>query len=64
MGLGEYSDERLVLTDDVPNRLGRMAAPTEDESTNANFIKINWIHLTDELDTGRDPVKYYRIYWD
>ena len=25
---------------------------------------INWIHLTDTLDTGRDPVIYYRIYWD
>lgn len=64
VGLGDYSDEMLIQTDDVPNRLGRMLVPTEDPSTNANLIKINWIDLTDILDTGRDPVSYYRIYWD
>ena len=53
-----------MQTDDVPNRLGRMPAPTEDPATNATLIKINWILLTDELDTGRDPISYYRIYWD
>jgi hypothetical protein len=64
VGLGIYSDESLVLTDDVPNRLERMLAPTEDPATNANLIKINWIHMTDILDTGRDIIKYYKIYWD
>jgi hypothetical protein len=54
----------MVLTDDIPNRLGRMAAPTEDPATNATQIVINWLEITDVLDTGRDPVIYYRIFWD
>lgn len=41
-----------------------MIAPTEDPATNANLIKINWIDMADILDTGRDVIKYYRIYWD
>jgi hypothetical protein len=62
--MGSYSEEVTVQTDDVPNRLGNMLAPTEDPATNANQIVINWIAITDPVDTGRDPVNYYRIYWD
>ena len=62
--MGQYSDEVLMQTDDTPNRLQRMPAPTEDPATTATQIVINWVMLTDELDTGRDPVTYYKIYWD
>jgi|LauGreDrversion4_2_1035121.scaffolds.fasta_scaffold379166_2 hypothetical protein len=41
-----------------------MPAPTENSATNATEITIDWIDQTDVLDTGRDPVSYYRIYWD
>jgi len=41
-----------------------MLAPTENSATNATEITIDWIDQTDVLDTGRDPVSYYRIYWD
>jgi hypothetical protein len=41
-----------------------MAAPTEDPATNATQIVINWLEITDVLDTGRDPVIYYRIFWN
>ena len=64
VGQGEYSDEITVLTDDVPNRLQRMQAPTENSATNATEITIDWIEQIDVLDTGRDPVSYYRIFWD
>jgi len=33
-----------------------MPAPTEDSQTNATMIKINWILMTDILDTGRDSI--------
>jgi hypothetical protein len=36
VGMGSYSEEVTVQTDDVPNRLGNMLAPTEDPATNAN----------------------------
>ena len=64
VGLGVYSDFELVLTDDVPNRLKRMKAPVENPETNATQIMIDWEDLTNPLDTGRDPVTYYRVYWD
>ncbi len=64
VGLGIYSDYELVTTDDVPNRLKRMKVPVENPLTNATQIMIDWEDLTDPLDTGRDPVTYYRVYWD
>ena len=41
-----------------------MLAPVENSATNATQIQIDWQDLTDPLDTGRDPITYYRIYWD
>ena len=49
-----------ILTDDVPVR---MNTPTEDSSTNADLIKVNWQPITDPDDTGRDPVIYYKLEW-
>lgn len=41
-----------------------MKAPTENPATNATQIRIDWEDMTDPLDTGRDPITYYRIFWD
>lgn len=59
--MGEYSDVLAVLTDNVPTR---MNAPLEDPTTNATYIKVNWSPITADVDTGRDPVLYYRLEWD
>lgn len=41
-----------------------MNTPVEDSSTNANLILVTWSSITDEEDTGRDPVIYYSLTWD
>ena len=58
VGVGIYSPTDEFLTDNTPTR---MNTPTEDSSTNANLIKVNWDAITDEADTGRDPVIYYKL---
>jgi len=60
VGVGIYSPTDEFLTDNTPTR---MNTPTEDSSTNANLIKVNWDAITDEADTGRDPVIYYKLEW-
>lgn len=59
--MGQYTDLLPVLTDNVPTR---MNAPVEDPTTNATYIKVTWVPITDDIDTGRDPVLYYRLEWD
>ena len=61
VGLGQYSDVLEILTDNVPTR---MNDPAEDPSTNANFIKVTWTGITDDADTGRDAITYYKLEWD
>lgn len=61
VGMGQYTDLLTVLTDNVPTR---MNAPVEDPSTNATYILVTWPTITAEVDTGRDPVLYYRLEWD
>lgn len=61
VGIGPYSPPLTVLTDNVPTRMNN---PVEDPSTNANYIKVIWDEITDEVDTGRDPVIYYKLEWD
>ena len=61
VGIAIYSDPEEVLTDNVPVR---MNTPTEDSSTNANLIKVNWDPITLAVDTGRDDVIYYKLEWD
>jgi len=41
-----------------------MNTPTEDPSTNATYIKVNWEPITLPVDTGRDPIIHYRLEWD
>jgi hypothetical protein len=50
-----------VLTDNVPVR---MNTPTEDPSTNATYIKVDWEPITLAEDTGRDDVIHYKLEWD
>lgn len=61
VGVGPYSTELEILTDNVPTR---MNTPVEDPSTNATQIVVTWASITDEADTGRDPVIYYSLEWD
>lgn len=61
VGLGLYSSTVEVLTDNVPTF---MNAPTEDPSTNANFIRVNWDSITTSDDNGRDAAIYYKLEWD
>jgi hypothetical protein len=61
VGLGIWSDPVYFLSDDYPVR---MNTPTEDPTTNANLIKVNWEGISDPIDTGRDDVIYYQLDWD
>jgi hypothetical protein len=61
VGVAIYSDPETVLTDNVPVRMNTL---TEDTSTNATYIKVNWVEILDEVDTGRDPVIHYKLEWD
>lgn len=61
VGVAIYSDTEEVLTDNVPVR---MNTPTEDVSTNATYIMVNWEPITLAVDTGRDDVIYYKLEWD
>jgi len=61
VGVAIYSDTEEVLTDNVPVR---MNTPTEDPSTNATYIKVDWEPITLPEDTGRDPITHYRLEWD
>ncbi len=61
VGLGPYSDILEILTDNVPVR---MNDPVEDPTTNATYIKVTWAPITDDADTGRDAVTYYKLEWD
>ena len=61
VGLGIYSDTVTVLTDNVPVR---MNTPTENTATNMSYIKVDWAAITDPVDTGRDPITDYHLWWD
>ena len=61
VGVAIYSDTEEVLTDNVPVR---MNTPTEDSSTNATYIKVNWEPIILAEDTGRDDVIHYKLEWD
>lgn len=61
VGIAIYSDTETVLTDNVPVR---MNTPTEDVSTNATYIMVNWEPITLAVDTGRDDIIYYKLEWD
>jgi len=61
VGIAIYSDTEEVLTDNVPVR---MNTPTEDPTTNATYIMVNWEPITLAVDTGRDPVIHYKLEWD
>ena len=61
MGIGIYSSPIIVITDNVPTR---MNTPVEDPATNATQIVVTWVSITDDSDTGRDPVLYYKLEWD
>lgn len=61
VGLGPYSDTIQILTDNVPQR---MNDPEEDVGTDANNIYVKWAPIVDDVDTGRDPVTYYKLQWD
>lgn len=61
VGVAIYSDSEELLTDNVPVR---MNTPTEDVSTNANYIMVNWDPILLAIDTGRDDVIYYKLEWD
>jgi hypothetical protein len=61
VGLGPYSDPIQILTDNVPTR---MNAPVEDPATNKDTVVTTWTGITLDVDTGRDPVIYYKLYWD
>jgi len=41
-----------------------MNTPTEDVSTNATYIMVNWEPITLAVDTGRDDIIYYKLEWD
>lgn len=41
-----------------------MNDPVEDPATNKNTVVTTWTGITDDVDTGRDPVTYYKLYWD
>jgi hypothetical protein len=41
-----------------------MNTPVEDPATNATQIVVTWVSITDDSDTGRDPVLYYKLEWD
>jgi len=41
-----------------------MNDPVEDPTTNANLITVTWTGISDIIDTGRDPVIYYKLEWD
>jgi hypothetical protein len=41
-----------------------MYTPTEDSSTNATYIKVNWDPISLPIHNGRDDVIYYKLEWD
>ncbi len=49
------------MTDNVPTFT---YPPTEDSSTNATYIKVNWDPITLTTHNGRDEVIYYKLEWD
>ena len=41
-----------------------MNTPVEDTTTNATQVVVKWTSITDDVDTGRDAVIYYKLEWD
>jgi hypothetical protein len=60
VGVGIYSDTVEVLTDNTPVI---MNTPTENTLTDAKNIHVDWASITDPVDTGRDPIIYYKLEW-
>jgi hypothetical protein len=57
LGDGLYSDILEIYTDDVPVKGRNLAKVSVEPKT----IKVSWDGFTDDADTGRDPVIYYRL---
>jgi hypothetical protein len=61
VGVGQYSDPLVLLTDSVPFA---MTSPIIS-ATNITFdiIKTYWVSQS-LSDNGRDPITYYSLEWD
>ena len=57
MGMGAYSEDLSVTTDNVPQEVKNLATVSIAPKT----IKVKWDALTTEDETGRDPVNYYKL---
>lgn len=57
VGMGAYSTELSVTTDDVPVAVKNFALVSVAPKT----IKVSWDEQTLETETGRDTVTYYKL---
>lgn len=62
VGIGACTADLAVLTDSMPTRMNEPVV-TVDNIT-PFWIRLNWLEITSDDDTGRDPIVYYGLEWD